>query len=169
MSAPHTDLDKQAERNRGPLRGMFAVVLFALVLLAILAFWAFGRGGDPQGAATQVQEGTGEVESGQANDAVTANDFAEEEEGAGTGGAANPSAVEVPSLQVQNPQEGTEDTQNPLVAPSETAQPLDPVEEAPVTAEPGTEDGAAAESDGGEPAAGEAATDEPVAIIPEEE
>ena len=45
MSAPDGDLERQTKNHRGPLRGMFAVVLFALVMLAILAFWAFGRGG----------------------------------------------------------------------------------------------------------------------------
>ncbi len=100
MSAPDGDLERQTKHHRGPLRGMFAVVLFALVLLAILAFWAFGRGGDPQGAETQVQEGTGTAETG-ANDAITANDMAEEEQGAGTGGEAEPSAVTVPSDQVE--------------------------------------------------------------------
>lgn len=166
MSAPHTDIDKQAERHRGPLRGMFAVVLFALVLLVVLLFWAFGRGGDPEGAQTQVQTGTGGTEE-RGGDGVSANDFAREERGAGTGGAADPTAVEVPSLQVQNPQTGTEDTINPLVGPSETAQPLDPVEGEPAAgAVTGT---APAESGGSEAATGESNEDAPVAIIPGEE
>jgi hypothetical protein len=79
MSAPDGDLERQARHHRGPLRGMFAVVLFALVLLAILGFWAFGRGGDPEGADSQVQSGLGtEAEA----DPVSANDFAAEEAGA---------------------------------------------------------------------------------------
>jgi hypothetical protein len=42
---------------------MFAAVLFALVLLAILAFWAFGRGGNPD-TDVQVESGLGaEVEA----------------------------------------------------------------------------------------------------------
>ncbi len=52
MSAPDTNTRKESERHRGPLTGMFAVVLFALVLLAILTFWVSGRGGDPEGAAS---------------------------------------------------------------------------------------------------------------------
>lgn len=132
MSAPDGDLERQSKHHRGPLRGMFAVVLFALVLLAFLAFWAFGRGGDPQGAETQIQEGTGEAEGGQANDAITANDMAEEEQAAGAAfGEADPSAVEVPSVQVEAPQVGQPSTaeQNPDVGRSDTAQPLDPVTE----------------------------------------
>lgn len=160
MSAPHTDLEKQARRHRGPLQGMFAVVLFALVLLAILGFWAFGRGGDPDGAEVQVQTGTGVVEEGGAGDAVTANDFAEEEQGAGTGGAVDPTAVEVPSLEVPNPQTGTNETVNPLVAPSEAALPPDPVTPAPEAAE---------QAAGNEPAAAEPSEEPPVAIIPGEE
>ncbi len=158
MSAPHTDIEKQAEKHRGPLRGMFAVVLFALLLLLVLAFWVFGRGGTPEGAQTQVQTGTGEVEQ-QDGGAVSANDTAEEEVGAGTGDAADATAVEVPSLQVTAPQTGTDATVNPLTGPSQAAQPLDPVEEAPVSAEPATEDAAA----------GESTEEAPVAIIPAEE
>ena len=52
MSAPNTNLDKDAQRHRGPLRGMLGVVLFALVLLAGLALWAFSRGGTPNDAST---------------------------------------------------------------------------------------------------------------------
>jgi hypothetical protein len=133
MSAPDGDLERQAKHHRGPLRGLLAVVLFALTMLAILGFWAFGRGGDPQGAAAQVQEGTGEAEQGQAHDAITANDYADEEQGAGVAsqGQADPSAVEVPSVQVEHPQEGQPSTaeQNPDVGRSDTAQPLDPVTE----------------------------------------
>ena len=130
MSAPETNIDKQTRRHRGPLRGMLAVVLFALVMLAILAFWAFGRGGTPQGAETQVQTGTGVIEEVEDDEAVSANVTVEErEEEAATATEADPTAVEVPSLQVEHPQTGTEDTVNPLVAPSETAVPLDPVSE----------------------------------------
>jgi hypothetical protein len=130
MSAPDGDLERQAKHHRGPLRGMFAVVLFALVLLAILGFWAFGRGGDPQGAATQVQEGTGEVESGEANDAITANDMADEEQGAGTGGAADPSAVTVAPETVTAPQVGTGSPPDTDPGESQSAEPLDPVDDA---------------------------------------
>jgi hypothetical protein len=108
---------------------MFAVVLFALVMLAFLAFWAFGRGGDPQGAvATNTEDGGGMTQT--ADDAITANDRVEEEQGVATQGVEDPTAVTVPSQQVQSPQTGMEsdDEQNPDVGDSDTAQPLDPVE-----------------------------------------
>lgn len=124
MSAPHTDLDKQAKRHRGPLRGMFAVVLFALVLLAILGFWAFGRGGDPQGAATQVQSGVGVEAAGEEGD-ISANTVAGDEP-LGEGGA-DPTAVTVPSQTVTAPQSGQTTTVNPTVGASDFAQPPDPV------------------------------------------
>lgn len=100
MSAPNTNLDKQSRRHRGPLRGMFAVVLFALVLLLLLGFWAFR---------------SGPVEDGDEAQVITED-----------GG--DPAAVTVPSLRVEAPQSGQADTVNPTVAPSEAAQPLDPVE-----------------------------------------
>jgi hypothetical protein len=130
MSAPDGDLERQTKNHRGPLRGMMAVVLFALTMLAILAFWAFGRGGDPEGAVAQVQEGTGETEEAGANDAITANDMSEEEQGVATQGAEDPTAVTVPSVQVEAPQSGmaTDQEQNPIVGDSDTAEPLDPVE-----------------------------------------
>lgn len=58
MSAPDTNTRKESERHRGPLTGMFAVVLFALVMLAILAFWVAGRGNTPE-SATGVDGRTG--------------------------------------------------------------------------------------------------------------
>ena len=129
MSAPDSDLERQAKRHRGPLRGMFAVVLFALVLLAILAIWVVMRGGTPEGAETQVQTGLGVAAVGGEADPVSANVTAEEEEGAATEDVADPTAVDVPSLQVEHPQSGQGDTVNPLTAPSDAAVPLDPVEE----------------------------------------
>ena len=130
MSAPDGDLEKQSKHHRGPLNGMFAVVLFIIVLFGALAFWAFGRGGDPEGATAQVQEGTGTVESGQANDAITANDYADEESNsaAATRSGADPSAVQVQPQIVTNPQTGMDEEQNPITGQSDAAQPLNPVE-----------------------------------------
>jgi hypothetical protein len=51
MSAPDTNTRKESERHRGPLTGMFAMVLFALTMLAILTFWISGRGNNPDAAA----------------------------------------------------------------------------------------------------------------------
>lgn len=152
MSAPQTDIDKQTRRHRGPLQGMFAMVLFALVLLVFLGFWAFGRGGDPEGAEVRVQSGLGveeEVDEG----GVSANNRVEEEREPGVVVEPDPTAVEVPSLIVESPQTGTEDTLNPLTGPSDTALPPDPVEELPI-------EGAVIE---------EPVDDAPVAIVPAEE
>ncbi len=75
------------------------------------------------------------MESGGANDAITANDFAEEEAGAAaTREGADPTAVETPSVIVDHPQSGMDEEQNPIVGDSDTAQPLDPVEETPPAA-----------------------------------
>ncbi len=132
MSANRTDLDEETKRHRGPLRGMFAVVLFALVMLAILGFWAFNRGGTPEGAATQTEVTTGETESAGSTDAVSANDRADEESDAATANeAADPSAVTVPSQTVQSPQYGQPDDVNPDTGPSAAATPTNPVEETP--------------------------------------
>jgi hypothetical protein len=130
MSAPDGDLERQAKHHRGPLRGMFAVVLFAVVLLALLAFWAFGRGGDLQGAGAQVQEGTGAAESGQANDAITANDRPDEEQGAGTQGEADPTAVTVPAETVTAPEVGAGNVPDTDPGESQAAEPLNPVDDA---------------------------------------
>jgi hypothetical protein len=130
MSAPQTDIEKQAQRHRGPLRGMFAVVLFALLLLGFLAFWAFGRGGTPEGAATQVEGSTGETEAVGDGDAVSANDSAAEEADAATASPeADPAAVTVPSETVQAPQSGQSDDINPDTGGSDAAEPLNPVED----------------------------------------
>lgn len=126
MSAPDRDLEQQTKRHRGPLRGMFAVVLFALVLLALLGFWVAGS--PPERDAAQVQSGTGVVESGETDDAVSANNVVDEEEQGVGGVVADPTAVTVPSLQVQHPQDGqaSDAEQNPLTGASDTAVPLDP-------------------------------------------
>ena len=129
MSANRTDLDEEAKRHRGPLRGMFAAVLFALVMLVILGFWAFNRGGAPEGAATQTEVTTGETESAGASDAVTANDSADEEtDAAAANQEADPSAVTVPSQTVQSPQYGQPDDINPVTGGSAAAEPANPVE-----------------------------------------
>lgn len=63
MSAPKTNLDKQADRHRGPLRGMLGVVLFALVLLAGLGLWVASRGNTPE-TGVSVDGRTGGIDSG---------------------------------------------------------------------------------------------------------
>ena len=100
------------------------------MLLAILGFWAFGRGGSPEGAATQTEATTGETESAGGSDGVSANDSTSEEaDGAAANQAADPAAVEVPSQTVQSPQTGQPDDVNPVTGPSAAAEPTNPVEE----------------------------------------
>jgi hypothetical protein len=138
MSAPDGDLERQAKHHRGPLRGMFAVVLFAAVLLIVLLFWAFGRGGDPEGAETQVQTGTGTVEDA-TTDGVSANDnAAEEAPAAGEGGAeADPTAVTVSPETVTAPDSGAGPAADTDPGESQSAEPLDPA--AGAAEEPATE------------------------------
>lgn len=57
MSAPRTDIEKQARRHRGPLIGMVIVVLFGL---ALMVFWWGGLASKtdpraPNDAATTMQ------------------------------------------------------------------------------------------------------------------
>lgn len=47
MSAPEDKLKEQEDRHRAPLLGMRAVVIFALVLLVLLAVFVFSRGDSP--------------------------------------------------------------------------------------------------------------------------
>lgn len=103
MSAPNTNIDKQARRHRGPLTGMFAVVLFALLLLIGLLFYVFSGSSGPQGAQTQVQPGLGTIET--QGSAVIANDNANDS-GVGSGGEPDPTAVTVPAQSVTTPQGG---------------------------------------------------------------
>ena len=63
MSAPHTNVEKEAKRHRPPLLGMAGVVIFALVLLALLMVWVFATGDEPEGADRQLElGGSGEIE-----------------------------------------------------------------------------------------------------------
>jgi hypothetical protein len=119
MSAPDGDLEKQSRHHRGPLNGMFAVVLFALVLLGALGIWAFGRGGDP-----------GSVAGGE-NTSIAIPGDGEEDGAIATREEADPTAVDTPSVIVDHPQSGMDEEQNPTVGDSDAAQPLDPVEETP--------------------------------------
>ena len=55
MSAPHTDPEKQKKQHRFPLLGMRSVVIWALVLLVLLAVFLTVRGNQPG------EEGPGEA------------------------------------------------------------------------------------------------------------
>ena len=61
MSAPNTNIEKQAERHRGPLSGMAIGLMFAGILLLGLIGWTVYNGGEPSGAETQVDGRTGEA------------------------------------------------------------------------------------------------------------
>ena len=60
MSAPDTNVEKQAEKHKGPLTGMAAGLLFAGLLLFGLIIWVVARGGTPEGADVQIDGRTGE-------------------------------------------------------------------------------------------------------------
>jgi NhaP-type Na+/H+ or K+/H+ antiporter len=65
MSAPHTNLDKQRRRHRGPMIGMAAVLLF----VALVALGAFIWPGLPlDGQAAPDGEPRPAVEEGAADD-----------------------------------------------------------------------------------------------------
>ncbi|MES2664502.1 MAG: hypothetical protein V4712_00280 [Pseudomonadota bacterium] len=47
MSAPHTNLEKQKRRHKGPLIGIALALLFGLGLMAYWSFWGVATGGGP--------------------------------------------------------------------------------------------------------------------------
>ncbi len=63
MSAPETNIEKQAKKHKGPLAGMAGVLVFVGVLLAAFVIWTVYNGDTPEGAETQIDSRTGtEVE-----------------------------------------------------------------------------------------------------------
>lgn len=61
MSAPDTNVERQAKNHKFPLWGMAAVVAFALALLFALTVYLADIGGTPDGAEEQVDGRTGEI------------------------------------------------------------------------------------------------------------
>lgn len=61
MSAPNTNVERQAEKHAGPLSGMALGLIFAGVLLAGLIGWTVYQGGEPAGADAQIDGRTGAV------------------------------------------------------------------------------------------------------------
>ena len=47
MSAPHTDLEKQKKRHKGPLFGMGAMVAFGVIIIVVLGVIYLFAGNDP--------------------------------------------------------------------------------------------------------------------------
>ena len=63
MSAPDTNTEKQAEKHKAPLGGMAIAVGGAVLLLILLIIFLIFSGNDPEGANTQVDGRTGDVEA----------------------------------------------------------------------------------------------------------
>ncbi|MBB3712969.1 hypothetical protein FHS00_002567 [Limimaricola variabilis] len=63
MSAPHTDVEKQEKRHKGPLTGMAIVAVFGVLLILLLVFLGFGQGNEPEAESTVEAVGSGEVET----------------------------------------------------------------------------------------------------------
>lgn len=63
MSAPHTDVEKQEKRHKGPLVGMGIVAVFGVLLILFLIFMGFGQGNEPEAESTIETVGSGEIET----------------------------------------------------------------------------------------------------------
>ena len=61
MSAPHTDVEKQEKRHKGPLTGMAIVAVFGVLLILLLVFMGFGMGNEPEAESTIEAVGSDEV------------------------------------------------------------------------------------------------------------
>ena len=55
MSAPDTNVEKQAEKHKTPLLGMGSMVAFAGGLLLLLLVWLFATGNEPGEGANAVE------------------------------------------------------------------------------------------------------------------
>ncbi|WP_116597275.1 hypothetical protein [Primorskyibacter marinus] len=62
MSAPQTNVETQEKNHRPALGAMKFAVGAALVLFIVFVIWMFAAGDDPEGAETQIDGRTGEVE-----------------------------------------------------------------------------------------------------------
>ncbi|MGI3170810.1 hypothetical protein ACRARG_16795 [Pseudooceanicola sp. C21-150M6] len=62
MSAPDTNLDRQARQHRFPLWGIIAALVFGAAMGAAITFTATDASG-PSGADMQIDGRTGEVEA----------------------------------------------------------------------------------------------------------
>ena len=126
MSAPDTDTAKQARQHRGPLRGMMAMVIWAVVLLVGLAIYVVSRGGAPEGAETQVDGRTGEAGEA-AEPGPSVNDSAGDD-AAATTGVADPTAVTVPAETVTAPDTGAGNPPDTDPGESQAAEPREPAD-----------------------------------------
>ncbi|WP_407492584.1 hypothetical protein [Pseudooceanicola sp. MF1-13] len=64
MSAPTTNVERQAEKHRFPIWGILAAVAFGAAMGAAITFTATNDDG-PEGAATQVDTRTGAEVAGE--------------------------------------------------------------------------------------------------------
>ena len=62
MSAPDTNTETQKKRHRGPLIGIAAVVLVAILGYFAMTTWLVEEGGVPAGADVVIDGRTGEAE-----------------------------------------------------------------------------------------------------------
>ena len=60
MSAPQTNVEKQAKQHKGPMVGISLALVFAAVLLFLFMAFVVDRGGEPEGAETQIDARTGD-------------------------------------------------------------------------------------------------------------
>ncbi|WP_108483425.1 hypothetical protein [Oceaniglobus ichthyenteri] len=63
MSAPDTNVKKQEKHHKPALFGMGAAIGFAALILAAFIGWTVYKGGEPEGAAVQIDSRTGEAVS----------------------------------------------------------------------------------------------------------
>ncbi|QQA43986.1 hypothetical protein [Pelagovum pacificum] len=73
MSAPETNVDKQAKRHRPSIVGISVVLIFVAIITVVFSVWLFAAGDEPEGADTQIDGRTGEVVSGEGDTAPAAN------------------------------------------------------------------------------------------------
>ncbi|MGR3551176.1 hypothetical protein [Pseudooceanicola sp.] len=67
MSAPTTNVDRQAKRHRGPIWGILIALAFGGVMGAAITLTATG-GDNPDGANTQIDGRTGDTTIGETAD-----------------------------------------------------------------------------------------------------
>ena len=60
MSAPQTNVETQAKRHRPALFGISSVLVYSTILLAAFLIFVTVRGGEPEGAETQIDSRTGD-------------------------------------------------------------------------------------------------------------
>ena len=63
MSAPDTNTEKQEDRHKTPLMGIWIGMGAVLLLLVVFIFFNIAGGETPEGADEQVDGRTGEVET----------------------------------------------------------------------------------------------------------